>query len=341
MHERSSDNEVIIANYDHTIRSCVRSAESIIPSWSERVSGSTPSLHVSSAGISYTAVSSSHNNSTYYSAQSRTHSSIVASSNISAALRRKQESTHGIVQASIIANSEASVTRFQNQIPVPSVAHTEPVQLFIKGLTKTSLGFMFSSYTLVDEVLAFLAVRTGVPPHSVFLTYSGKVLELGRILDDYDVRKDSTLFANLRVRGNENEDGDDYSQIRIKTPMGTVINWYGNVGSLNSTVRDVKNYVERKEGIPSDEQRLCFAGGHLEDYRTLRDIMSQSPLRLLLRLQSVKEMDESSEGETPESTPAQLIRIFKPPYAVFNPQLVPMRMRNIRLLAAVRRLRTS
>ncbi len=106
------------------------------------------------------------------------------------------------------------------------------------------------------------------------LMFAAKELEDSHTLNDYDIQQESTLHLVLGLPGG--------MQIFLKTPRGKILTI--NLQPSDSIER-LKQKIRDQEGIPSDQQRMVFAGKQLEDDRTLSDfkIQKESKIHLILR----------------------------------------------------------
>jgi hypothetical protein len=155
-----------------------------------------------------------------------------------------------------------------------------------KSFGKT-ITFTVRSSDTISSFRSKIDQKEEVPPDLARLVFAGKQLEdgRGRTLEDYNVRRESTIHMLGRRRGGGSS--DDNLRISVELPSGRTIDVPSDA---SNTIHEVKVEIQKQIGIPTEEQMLLKNGKELDNRIRICEygiVHGERTFRLEFRLPSI------------------------------------------------------
>lgn len=176
-------------------------------------------------------------------------------------------------RGTLVGNHETLTSLRQQDSPTIALQLDVRYVLTIEVYTGSSFELEVSSTELVDTLISTISRQSRVSFYRQEIMYDGTVLQPGRRISDYGIPDQAVLVVNLR---------NYEAMVFVKTLDGKTIVL---TVRAHDTVAQVKEQIERQEGIAASKQRLIFVGEQLRsDFRFLDyHIEHESAVHLVLR----------------------------------------------------------
>lgn len=150
----------------------------------------------------------------------------------------------------------------------------EEITIKIKMPNGNTFDLKVNTADEVSEVMLLIEEKEGLLMQDYMATFEAVIMPDGYALSAFGIKNQSIVEVVSK----------EQPEMEILVKMLTGRSFTFEMTAYQ-TIADLKEAIESEEGVPTDKQRLIFAGKELEDKKTLRyyNIKEESTIHLVIR----------------------------------------------------------